>query len=367
VGDNNFRERNGMLTARLYIDANHLDSAASKAAIIQAAAMLQTGGTVAFPTETVYGLGANALDASAVAKIFAAKERPRWDPVIVHLPDRSMLPLITESVPENATRLMDAFWPGPLTLLLPRSAQVPDIVTAGRPLVGVRVPRHSVAQALFRAAKLPVAAPSANSFGRTSPTLAAHVIEDLDGKIDAILDSGETTHGLESTVVDPCSEPCVVYRPGVITLEQIRAVCPSAVAFEETGLRYAAETAPEPASLPSPGIGLRHYAPRARLILVDGAEQGQVERFAAEARGAEQAGETLGLMLPEVFACEGIGSSVRVFRWGTWTNEEELAQKLFAGLRWLDAAGATVIVCPLPEAKGVGVAIRDRLKKAARV
>jgi L-threonylcarbamoyladenylate synthase len=346
-----------MQTLRLSVDANELDAAPSRAAIEQAAEILRAGGTVAFPTETVYGLGANALDSAAVAKIFAAKQRPGWDPLIVHLADRSMVASVTSSVPESAARLMDAFWPGPLTLLLPRSASVPDAVTAGRSLVGVRVPRHPVAHALLRAAGIPVAAPSANSFGRISPTLAAHVLEDLDGRIDAVLDSGETTHGLESTVVDPCSEPCVVYRPGVVTLEQIRAVCPRAVMFQETAIRRDAV----PESLPSPGVGLRHYAPRARLILVDGPES-----FLLHARAAAQKGDRLGLMLPEGFAYEAGDPNALVYRWGAWTDEEELAQRLFAGLRWLDAAGATAILCPLPEAKGIGMAIRDRLKKAAR-
>jgi L-threonylcarbamoyladenylate synthase len=351
-----------MQTLRFIVDANNLNAASSRASIEQAAAILRSGGTVAFPTETVYGLGANALDAAAVAKIFAAKQRPGWDPVIVHLADRAMLPSVAVNIPENAERLMDSFWPGPLTVLLPRSVSVPDTVTAGRPLVGVRVPQHPVAHTLLRAAGIPIAAPSANSFGRISPTLAEHVAEDLDGKIDAILDSGETTHGLESTVIDPCREPCVVYRPGVISLEQIRTVCPGAIAYQETERRVDAE----PASLPSPGIGMRHYAPRARLILVDGAEPNQMERFGAEAQAAAQSGEKLGLMLPEDFQNPAVARDALVYRWGTWSNEEELAQRLFAGLRWLDAEGATVIVCPLPAAKGIGVAMRDRLKKAAR-
>lgn len=350
-----------MRTLRLNADGNDLDSPASRAAIEQAAAVLREGGTVAFPTETVYGLGANALDAAAVAKIFAAKKRPGWDPLIVHLADRAMLPTVAQTVSENASRLMDAFWPGPLTLLLPRSAAIPDAVTAGRPLVGVRIPQHPIAHALLQAAGIPVAAPSANLFGRTSPTLAAHVAEDLEGRIDVIIDSGETTHGLESTVIDPNAEPPVVYRPGVITLEQIRVVCPDAVAFDER--LQSAEA--EPASLPSPGVGIRHYAPRARLILIDSGSQ-QARRFAAEVRAAGQAGERPGLMLPETFEYSGSGEGELVYRWGTWTNEEELAQKLFAGLRWLDAAGATVIVCPLPAAKGIGIAMRDRLNKAAR-
>jgi L-threonylcarbamoyladenylate synthase len=346
-----------MQTLRLSVDAGDLNTASSRASIAQAAEILRGGGTVAFPTETVYGLGANALDPVAVAKIFAAKQRPHWDPLIVHLADRSELGSVTAHVPENATQLIDAFWPGPLTLLLLRSAAIPDAVTAGRALVGVRVPRHPVAHALLHAVDLPLAAPSANSFGRISPTMASHVAEDLDGRIDAILDSGETTHGLESTVVDPCSDACVVYRPGVITLEQIRAVCPGAQLFQETEL--GAESTPE--SLPSPGVGLRHYAPRARLVLVEGAKN-----FLSQAMAASQDGHRVGLMLPEGFPLEEMGQKGMVYRWGAWSNEEELAHRLFAGLRWLDAAGATVILCPLPEAKGIGVAIRDRLKKAAR-
>jgi L-threonylcarbamoyladenylate synthase len=353
-----------MQTLRLFVDPAHPDSPASRAAIEQAAAILRAGGTVAFPTETVYGLGANALDEDAVAKIFAAKQRPGWDPLIVHVADRKMLDLVTAEIPGHArqrvVQLMDKFWPGPLTLLLPRSAAIPDSVTAGRPLVGVRMPRHPVANALLWAAGLPVAAPSANSFGRISPTLADHVAEDLNGRIDAILDSGETTHGLESTVLDPCAEPCIVYRPGVITLDQIRAICPGAIAFREVGIRN--DVPPE--SLPSPGVGLRHYAPRARLVLVE-TGSGQEERFEAEAKAARATGARLGLMLPEEFyLAEAPGTLI--YRWGAWTDDEELAHRLFAGLRWLDAAGATVIVCPLPEAEGIGAAMRDRLEKAAR-
>ena len=349
-----------MHTLRLHIDANNLGSSAGRAAIEQAASVLRRGGTVAFPTETVYGLGANALDATAVAKIFVAKQRPGWDPLIVHLADRAALPAITQAVSPNASRLMDAFWPGPLTLLLPRSDAVPRTVTAGRPLVGVRIPRHPIAHALLQAAGVPVAAPSANLFGRTSPTLAAHVAEDLEGRIDVIIDSGETTHGLESTVVDPNADPPVVYRPGVITLDQICAVCQGAVLYGEKV--PSAATGPE--SLPSPGVGIRHYAPHARLVLIDTGPD-QAMRFAAEVRAAEESGKKTGLMLPEAFEYYDAGSAL-VYRWGTWTNEEELAQKLFAGLRWLDAQGATLIVCPLPEAKGIGVAMRDRLQKAAR-
>ena len=346
-----------MQTLRLSVAANDLDSASSRSSIERAATILRAGGTVAFPTETVYGLGANALDAAAVAKIFAAKQRPGWDPLIVHLADRSMLPSITKNVPESAVRLMDAFWPGPLTLLLPRNGAIPDAVTAGRPLVGVRVPQHPVAHAFLRATGVPVAAPSANRFGRTSPTLAAHVAEDLEGRIDAILDSGETTHGLESTVVDPGAG--MVYRPGVITLEQIQAVCPGAVAFREAAISEA-----KPESMPSPGVGIRHYAPRARLVLIEDEGREPGERLESEAQARRGEGK-LGLMLPDEFPYAAGGDAL-VYRWGAWDNEEELAHRLFAGLRWLDSEGAAVILCPLPQAGGIGTAIRDRLKKAAR-
>jgi L-threonylcarbamoyladenylate synthase len=350
-----------MHTLLLTVDPHVLSSETSHASLQRAAEILRSGGTVALPTETVYGLGANALDAEAIAKIFAAKERPSWDPLIVHISDMEMQRRIVAEIPANAAKMIDAFWPGPLTLLLPKSAAVPEAVTAGRPRVGVRMPQHPVAHALIREAGVPVAAPSANRFGRTSPTTAEHVAEDLDGRIDAILDSGETTHGLESTVVDACEEPCVVYRPGVITLEQIRAAGVDAVAFRESKLTSAA--APE--SLPSPGVGLRHYAPKAKLILIDGEGEAQREAFLNAAEVQQLSGIKVGLMLPDGFKTEN-GNGLAIYRWGKWSHAEELAQRLFAGLRFLDKAGAAVIVCPLPSASGIGVAMRDRLLKAAR-
>jgi L-threonylcarbamoyladenylate synthase len=351
-----------METLRLIVDAHDLTSEASRDSLKRAAEILRSGGTVALPTETVYGLGANALDASAIEKIFAAKERPSWDPLIVHISDTEMLQRVTAGLPASAQKLIDTFWPGPLTLLLPKNDAVPDAVTAGRPRVGVRMPQHPVAHALIREAGVPIAAPSANRFGRTSPTSAQHVAEDLDGRIDAILDSGETTHGLESTVIDACEEPCVVYRPGVISLDQIRAAGVEAVMFRES----ATTQTKAPASLPSPGVGLRHYAPRAKLILVDGSGEAQIARFRELAQHGQQNGMVLGLMLADVFERDLNTSLAIVFRWGKWTDPEELAQRLFAGLRYLDGAGANVIVCPLPAAEGIGIAIRDRLLKAAR-
>lgn len=350
-----------MTTLRLRVDPNNLDSPESHKAIEQAAAILRSGGLVALPTETVYGLGANALDADAIARIFAAKGRPAWDPVIVHIAEESMLGELVAELPEAARKLMAAFWPGPLTLLLPRSPRIPDAVTAGRPLVGIRMPAHPVALEFIRRAGVPVAAPSANIFGHTSPTTTAHVLHDLDGRIDAVLDAGPTRHGVESTVLDPTQSPIVVYRPGAVTLEQIQAVAGPAELFK-TGKSLSAEP---PEAMPSPGVGIRHYAPHARLILVESSKENLSSLIAATA--ADHTGEHLGLLLPTEFASAPELTTLQAarFNWGRWSVPAELAHNLYAGLRALDALGCTVILCPLPPAEGIGAALRDRLHKAA--
>lgn len=331
--------------------------------LLRAAELLRVGGTVALPTETVYGLGAHALDSAAVARIFEAKERPGWDPLIVHVSDRDMLDRVATVLPE-AEPLIERLWPGPLTLLLPRTAAVPDAVTAGRPLVGVRMPNHEIALELIRQAGLPVAAPSANRFGRTSPTTAAHVLEDLDGRIDAVLDAGPTTVGVESTVIGPDGDGgWMIYRPGGISLEQLESV----VGPGRVSLFRAPDRAPDsPESLPSPGVGIRHYAPRARLVLIFEPSR---QRVAARSSLVEvieslpNPPQEIGVMLPDGWES---ARAELIFRWGPWGDGETLAQRLFAGLRELDERGAKVIVCPVPEMEGIGEAIRDRLRKAAR-
>lgn len=319
----------------------------------RAAELLRAGGTVAFPTETVYGLGANALDSAAVEKIFIAKGRPHWDPLIVHLGNREMLEQVVELTPElreKAEALMGAFWPGPLTLLLPRTAAVPDAVTAGRALVGVRTPAHVVARELIRMSQVPLAAPSANRFGGPSPTTAAHVLADLDGRIDAVLDGGPTEVGVESTVLDLGAR--AIYRPGAVTAAMISKVIGEDVRV--VAPKIASVAAPE--ALPSPGMGMRHYAPRARLVLVDG-QKAMLEEIARH-DGAE-----IGVMLPDGWQC---GAAAVQFRWGPWESADVLARLLYFGLRLLDSRGVKVIVCPVPQMGGLGEALRDRLEKAAR-
>jgi L-threonylcarbamoyladenylate synthase len=326
--------------------------------IAHAAEILRNGGTVAFPTETVYGLGANALDANAVASIFNAKERPTWDPIIVHVSDRAILGSVA-IVPEQAERLIAAFWPGPLTLLLPRTSQVPDTVTAGRPLVGVRMPAHPIALALIEAAGLPIAAPSANRFGRISPTTAAHVLEDLDHRIDAVLDGGPTSVGVESTVIglnpDPNQSPIVLYRPGAITVAMLEPITGPVTLYQPPQQLTA-----EPQSLPSPGIGIRHYAPRARLILVT--SEADLNSHLTQLSTSQ---EKIGIMLPQDWTLSS--DRVETFPWNSFDDNTALAHTLFAGLRELDHRGVSIILCPLPSSNGLGLAIRDRLEKAAKL
>ncbi len=347
-------------TRRLTVDPGHLETAEANEALNRAAEILRGGGLVALPTETVYGLGANALDEDAIRRIFRAKRRPAWDPVIVHVGEESMLDGLVKEIPERARRLIQEFWPGPLTLLLPRTAAVPDAVTAGRPQVGVRMPAHPVALELIRRAGVPIAAPSANLFGHISPTTAAHVLDDLDGRIEAVLDAGATEHGVESTVIDPCRSPMVIYRPGAVTAEQIRAVAGPVECFQEVEKPVKRPKG----GLPSPGVGLRHYAPKARLVLLEAPLAGLSTRLAEAAQ--DWSGERLGIMLPTGVAVPGELRDAHVYAWGHWDSPKELARRLYMGLRALDAESCSVIVCPLPPAEGIGAAIHDRLRKAAK-
>src|SRR6266540_2143822 len=275
-------------TATIIIRVDSIAPDAS--AIRQAAATLLGGGLVAFPTETVYGLGANALDAAAVQRIFAAKGRPASDPLIVHIAALDQLDSVAQDVPALAHTLARAFWPGPLTLVLKRRPAIPATVAAGRNTVAVRIPNHAVPLALARAAGVPIAAPSANLFTRPSPTTAAHVLEDLDGRIDLLLDGGPTPIGLESTVLDLTSAQPTLLRPGGVSIEALRQHIPDLIFVP----RYVEHNpaAPTPAS---PGMLLKHYSPRAELLLFAGRPERAVARMRQAAQEAIAAGLIVGV------------------------------------------------------------------------
>ncbi|MBN1876316.1 MAG: threonylcarbamoyl-AMP synthase [Anaerolineae bacterium] len=326
--------------------------------IAQAAEVLRAGGLVAFPTETVYGLGANALDADAVKGIFAAKERPAYDPLIVHLAEAAELPQVTVGIPPVAWTLAAHFWPGPLTLVLPRRTEVPPEVTAGGETVAVRVPLHPVAQALIRAAGVPVAAPSANRFGQLSPTRAEDVLADLEGRIDLVLDGGPTSVGVESTVLSLVTPVPTILRPGGVSREALENVLGFVELF------------PGPASsgqgaLASPGSLLQHYAPRAKLILYRGAPAAMLDVMREEALRLHAKGTRVGLLLAEEDLALFAGLPLILRAAGPAEDLEEVARQLFATLRELDAAEVRVILARDFGSAGLGLAIRDRLTRAA--
>jgi L-threonylcarbamoyladenylate synthase len=311
--------------------------------VIRAAEVLRAGGLVAFPTETVYGLGADAGRPDAVRNIFAAKGRPTDHPVIVHLGSVDELDEWALDVPTPAKLLADAFWPGPLTLLLPRSSRVPDEVTGGRPAVGLRVPDHPLALRLLRAFGGGIAAPSANRFGRVSPTTAAAVRAELGDRVDLVLDGGPCRVGVESTIVDLSGERPEVLRPGGITLERLSEVLGATPATWSGGTEARAS-----------GMLVAHYAPAARVEVVSAAA------VVARAAVLVAAGERVAVIVGEALA--GLPGGVTVMVAGP---PEDYARVLYAELRAADHAGADVVLAVPPPAVGVGVAVRDRLQRAA--
>ncbi len=305
-----------------------------------AAAILQGGGICAFPTETVYGLGANAFDEKAVKKIFEAKGRPQDNPLIVHVSDRSQLDNICTVTP-LAEMLMDRFWGGPLTLILPKKEAVPYSVTAGLETVAVRLPSHPVANALIRLSGLPIAAPSANLSGKPSPTRAAHVIADLEGRADCIIDGGDCLWGVESTVLDLTVSPPAVLRPGAVTKEELSEVIGDVIYGTGVG-------APK-----SPGMKYTHYAPNAPVYIAEGEDA--LARIYSAAENFQKPGVLY-------YQTERPKFSSSVF---AGKNEKEYAANLFFTLREFDKMGVDVIFAMPPKEGGMGDAVRNRLFKSA--
>lgn len=330
---------------------------ADAAGIREAARLVREGGLVAFPTETVYGLGADAGNSVAVEGIFRAKGRPAEDPLIVHVAQRAQLEGVVREFPPAAESLAARFWPGPLTLVLPRTNAIPAGVTAGLPTVGVRVPAHPVARALLDSAAGPVAAPSANLFSRPSPTTAQHVLDDLDGRIHAILDGGPTHLGVESTIVDLSGERPRLLRPGGVPSEAIEEVL---------GVLLLPPPTRSHGPQAAPGLLDVHYAPRTPLTLIYGPPGPARQRLLEEVQRARASGRAVGALLAE----EDRGllpTAVHVALLGHWDDPEASANQLFAALRALDRAGLDVLYArDLAEpARGLGRALHDRLRRAA--
>jgi L-threonylcarbamoyladenylate synthase len=314
------------------------------AAIDRAAGVLRGGGLVAFPTETVYGLGADAADGAAVVRVFQAKGRPPSHPLIVHLADAEQLDDWVADVPATARLLAGRFWPGPLTLVLRRGRRVPLETTGGLETVAVRVPAHPVALALLSAFGGGIAAPSANRFGSVSPTTAGHVRAELGDAVDVVLDGGPCQVGVESTIVDATSEALSVLRPGGVTREDLQAALGRPLAVPATS------------HIRVPGQHPSHYAPRAQVVLAE------PEQVIAEAERAQESGRQVGVLLPAAFADADVKAHAVVTVPGSMPA---YARGLYALLRELDQRGCDLIIASLPAEQGLGAAIANRLRRAA--
>ena len=332
--------------------------AGSPEAVQLAARLFAQGELVAFPTETVYGLGANALDPKAVLSIFAAKGRPADNPLIVHIWNREQLDGLC-SIPEGTEALMDAFWPGPLTMLFPRTEKIPDEVTAGLPTVAIRMPSMPCTRMLLQACGLPIAAPSANRSGRPSPTTAAHVMEDMNGRIPLILDGGECQVGLESTVLDLTRGQPTILRPGGITKEMVEAVLKTEVALAGSILR---PLQPNEKAL-SPGMRYKHYAPKGNVTLVEGETQAVLRAL------REKCLEDRGNGLRSCVLCFTEHAAALAdcdpHDIGSEHDQAQVAHRLFDTLRKLDQEGMETIYSEVLPPEGVGLAVMNRLGRAA--
>ena len=349
-------------------------SAEDEEKLSRAAEILRNGGLAAFPTETVYGLGGNALDKAASAAIYAAKGRPSDNPLIVHISCMEELPPVVADIPERARKLAEAFWPGPLTLIMKKADRIPYETTGGLDTVAVRMPEHSAARRLIALAGVPVAAPSANISGRPSPTTAQHVAEDLFGRIGAIVDGGPADIGVESTIVDVSGAEAVLLRPGAITGEMLEKVTGEAVRLDP-----ALEKPLDPSVHPkAPGMKYRHYAPRAQMLLAEPADGSYTpdslrkiaEYLCREADKRILEGKRVGILcsgetLPVYRKLYDGRQDVVIASLGSHAHEESIAHNLFYMLREMDEQGVDFIAAEGVRTEQLGYAIMNRMKKAA--
>lgn len=354
IGKNHKKKMN---TEIIQINENNRDTKEIEAAIERAGKILRNGGLVAFPTETVYGLGGDALNPLSSQKIYAAKGRPSDNPLIVHICRWEDLPFIAAKIPDTARRLSKAFWPGPLTMILQKSDNVPKETTGGLSTVAVRMPSDKIALSLIRAAGGYVAAPSANLSGRPSPTLAKYVKEDLGGRIEMIVDGGQACIGLESTIVDLTEKTPVILRPGCITRQMLCETL-GEVEMDQGILSKESVAAPK-----APGMKYRHYAPKAELTIVSGREDAVIERINERAQEAEKRGLRSGVIASEATKGRYVATSVKSA--GNREQEEMAAKELYRILREFDEEKVDVIYSEAFAESGIGYAVMNRLKKAA--
>ena len=318
--------------------------------------LIRRGELVGMPTETVYGLGADALNPQAVLNIFKAKGRPADNPLIVHVSCVEEIPPLVREIPGAARRLMDAFWPGPMTLILPKADCIPNEVSAGLDTVGIRLPGSEAARRFIKEAGRPIAAPSGNRSGRPSPTTAAHMLEDMDGRIPLILDGGPCAVGVESSVIDATGETPVILRPGGITPEMVKNVL-GGVAVDE----HVMSPLREGETARSPGMKYRHYAPKAKTVIYEGDAEHVIEAIRKRYDEAEAAGETPAIL---GFDEHDFGSRVQISL-GSATHPEDAAARLFAALREIDERGLTLAICEAVSMDGIGLAVMNRMGRAA--
>ncbi len=328
--------------------------------IQEAAELIANGRLVAFPTETVYGLGANAFNPDAVEKIFKAKKRPYSDPLIVHIKEIDQIHDVAINIPQITWALAEKFWPGPLTFILERTFNISSKVSAGLNTVAVRMPSHKIPQQLIAHAGVPIAAPSANLFTRPSPTTAQHVYSDLKGRIDLILDGGPSSIGLESTVLDLTQAEAVILRPGGCSLEVLKKVI-SNVKIQPMFHKLESDTTPSV----SPGTLSKHYSPSAKVLLFSGEQNPTMQRLVNAARQLIANDISVGVMVSDENACYFDGVNVRLQTLGSHQDLEQISQNLFAGMRALDENEVDVILVMDFGQEGLGLAINDRLFRAS--
>ncbi len=342
-----------MKTTVIKIDKDNID----KDLIIEAVDTIKNSGLVAFPTETVYGLGANGFDENAVKKIFAAKGRPQDNPLILHVYSIEQVKELVKEIPDMAKRCMEEFWPGPLTILLPKSSKVPSIITAGLDTVAIRMPENKIALELIKTSNVPIAAPSANISGRPSPTSAKHVIEDLMGKVDMIIDGGDTGIGLESTVLDLSGDTPMILRPGGVTKEELQKIIPN-VTIDFAIIKEDENIIPK-----SPGQKYRHYAPKSEMLVFSGDVDRMVEAIIGKTKEYMNNGKKVGIICTDETKKnyqEGL-----IISMGNRENNETIAHNLFNTLRLFDEENVDIILAEGVELSHLGIAIMNRMMKAA--